>query len=44
MHEHLGSFTTHPKKFHQNFINFKKPKKILQKPKNLGLMHEMHEE
>ena len=31
-------------KFHNNFINFEKPQKKFQKPKNLGQMHEMHEE
>ena len=44
MHEHLGSFKHNPtQKIHQNFINFEKPKKKFQKPKNLGLMREMHE-
>ena len=38
MHEHLGSFTQNPsQKFHKNFINF-------EKPQNLSLMREMHEE
>ena len=38
MHEHLGSFTQNPsQKFQKNFINF-------EKPQNLSLMHEMHEE
>ena len=45
MYEHLGSFTQNPsQKFHQNFINLKKTLKNFQKPKNLGLMREMHEE
>ena len=38
MHEHLGSFTQNPsQKFQKNFINF-------EKPQNLSLMREMHEE
>ena len=41
-HEHIGLVTQNPsQKFHQNFINFEKPQKFF---KNLGLMHEMHEE
>ena len=44
MHEDFKAFSQKPtQKFHNNFINFETPKKF-QKPKNLGLMDEMHEE
>ena len=47
MHEDLKTFSQKStQKFHNNFINFEKPQFCLKKKKtkNLGLMHEMHEE
>ena len=43
MHEvfKIKSSKTNPK-FQQNFINFKKPQKILKNPKTYVLKHEMH--
>ena len=45
MHDHIASNKQHPtQKFHKNLKKFSKTPKISQNPKNLGLMHEIHEE
>ena len=44
MHDHITSNKQHPtQNFHKNLKNFQKPQKFQRKPKNLGLMCEMHE-
>ena len=45
MHDHIASNKQHPtQNFHKKLKKFQKPQKISKKPpKNLGLMHEMHE-
>ena len=46
MHEDFKTFSQKStQKFHNNFINFEKPQIFFfKRTKNLGLMHEMHEE
>ena len=45
MNDHITSNKQHPtQNFHKNLKNIQKPQKFQSKPKNLGLMREMHEE
>ena len=44
MHDHIGLNKQHPtQNFHKNLKKIQKPQKFQRKPKNLGLIHEMHE-